>query len=85
MRSTKVPITRELVGRRHMRLIHALLAFPAAGVIGFAGQTLVKSVLPANTVITSPAAPARMRRTPPDDRDRSSEPFNRNRNAANNA
>jgi hypothetical protein len=56
MRSAKSR-TREPIDRRQLRLIHALLAFPAAGIIGFTGHTLVKSVLSESTVIVSPATP----------------------------
>jgi len=40
-----------------MRLVQALLAFPAAGIIGFAGSAIVKSVRSEPAPITSPAAP----------------------------
>jgi hypothetical protein len=44
---------REPIDRRQLRLIHALLAFPVAGVIGFAGNAVVK-----HTVLDSPAVSA---------------------------
>ena len=47
--------TREPLDRRQVRLIHALLAFPAAGIIGFAGHTLVKNVVSDSTTIVAPA------------------------------
>lgn len=54
MRSAKSR-TREPIDRRQLRLIHALLAFPAAGIIGFVGQTLVKNVVSDSTTIVAPA------------------------------
>jgi len=53
MRSAKSR-TREPLDRRQLRLIHALLAFPAAGIIGFAGHTLVKTVVSDSTTIAVP-------------------------------
>ena len=47
--------TREPLDRRQACLIHALLAFPAAGIIGFAGHTLVKNVVSDATTIVAPA------------------------------
>jgi hypothetical protein len=47
--------TREPIDRRQFRLIHALLAFPAAGIIGFAGHTVVKNVVSDSTTIVAPA------------------------------
>ena len=43
--------------RRQIRLVHALLAFPAAGIIGFTGNAIVKSVRSELAPITSPAKP----------------------------
>jgi hypothetical protein len=43
--------------RRQLRLVHALLAFPAAGIIGFTGNAIVKSVRSELAPITSPAKP----------------------------
>ena len=54
MRSAKSQ-AREPIDRRQLRLIHALLAFPAAGIIGFVGQTLVKNVVSDSTTIVAPA------------------------------
>jgi hypothetical protein len=54
MRSAKSR-TREAIDRRQFRLIHALLAFPAAGIIGFAGHTVVKHVGSDSTTIVAPA------------------------------
>jgi hypothetical protein len=49
--------TQEPRHRRQLRLIHALLAFPAAGIIGFTGNAIVKSVRSEVAPITSPAKP----------------------------
>ncbi len=46
---------REPIDRRQVRLIHALLAFPVAGVIGFTGNAMVKSVTAGSPAITTPA------------------------------
>ena len=43
--------------RRQMRLVYALLAFPAAGLVGFTGSAIVKSVRSESAPITSPATP----------------------------
>jgi len=40
-----------------MRLVYALLAFPAAGIVGFTGSAIVKSVRSESAPITTPAAP----------------------------
>ena len=53
MRSVKR--TREPLDRKQFRLIHALLAFPAARIIGFAGHTLVRNVVADSTTIVAPA------------------------------
>ena len=47
--------TREPRDRRQVRLVQALLAFPAAGIIGFAGHAVVKKALSESTTLTSPA------------------------------
>jgi hypothetical protein len=49
--------TREPLDRRQMRLVQALLAFPAAGIIGFTGNTIVKNVRSEPPPIASPATP----------------------------
>ena len=49
--------TQEPRHRRQLRLVHALLAFPAAGIIGFTGNAIVKSVRSELAPITSPAKP----------------------------
>ena len=46
--------SREPIDRRQLRLIHALLAFPVAGVIGFTGNAIVKSVVTDSPAIASP-------------------------------
>ena len=43
--------------RRQMRLVYALLAFPAAGIVGFTGSAMVKSVRSEPAPIISPTAP----------------------------
>ncbi|HEU4937582.1 MAG TPA: hypothetical protein VFT39_14065 [Vicinamibacterales bacterium] len=53
-RSTIHRTSREPIDRRQLRLIHALLAFPVAGVIGFAGNAIVKSVFTESLAIASP-------------------------------
>jgi hypothetical protein len=50
---------REPIDRRQVRLIHALLAFPVAGVIGFTGHAVVTSVLMEPPALTAPASPER--------------------------
>ena len=45
----------EPIDRRQLRLIHALLAFPVAGVIGFTGNAIVKSVVTDSPAIAAPA------------------------------
>jgi hypothetical protein len=47
--------SREPIDRRQVRLIHALLAFPVAGVIGFSGHALVKSIVANSPAIALPA------------------------------
>jgi hypothetical protein len=47
--------SREPIDRRQLRLIHALLAFPVAGVIGFAGNAAVKTVFTESPAIAAPA------------------------------
>lgn len=43
--------------RKQMRLVYALLAFPAAGIVGFTGSAIVNSVRSQSAPITSPATP----------------------------
>jgi hypothetical protein len=47
----------EPMDRRQLRLIHALLAFPVAGVIGLAGHVIVKSVVLDSPAVSAPAPP----------------------------
>jgi len=51
--------SREPIDRRQLRLIHALLAFPVAGVIGFAGNAIVKTAVTESPAIAAPASPER--------------------------
>ena len=51
--------SREPIDRRQVRLIHALLAFPVAGVIGFTGHAIVTKVVTDSPTIAAPAAPER--------------------------
>lgn len=50
-------MTREPLDRRRMRLIQTMLAFPAAGILGFAGSAIVRGVVAEDTSIASPATP----------------------------
>lgn len=52
-------VSREPLDRRRMRLIQTMLAFPAAGIIGFAGSAIVRGVVADDTSIASPATPGR--------------------------
>ena len=49
--------TQEPRHRRQMRLVYALLAFPAAGIVGFTGSAIVNSVRSESAPIVSPATP----------------------------
>jgi hypothetical protein len=75
--------SREPIDPRQVRLIHALLAFPIAGVIGFTGNAVVERVLSESPAIVAPASPERTtdertspgeRSDAPDTNDRASEP-----------
>jgi hypothetical protein len=57
MTRSRKSLTREPVDRRRVRLIQAMLAFPAAGLIGFAGTALVRGVLSDDTSIAAPVTP----------------------------
>ena len=57
MRSRTAHATREPLDRRRMRLIQTMLAFPAAGFIGFAGSAIVRGVVAEDTTVASPATP----------------------------
>ena len=48
------PSTEPIYGRQ-LRLIHSLLAFPIAGVVGFTGTAIGKRVLTDSPAITAPA------------------------------
>ena len=50
-------LRREPIDRRRMRLIQTLLAFPAAGIIGFGGTEVVRGVLSDGTSVASPVTP----------------------------
>ena len=74
--------SREPIDRRQVRLIHALLAFPIAGFIGFTGNAVVESALAEPPTIAAPASPERTtdehtlprEHDAPDRNDRGSEP-----------
>lgn len=70
MRSTTARRRREPFDRRRMRLIQAMLAFPAAGIIGFAGSTIVRGVLSEDTSVASPATPGHTTDETPSPRER---------------
>lgn len=57
MHSKTAHVTREPLDRRRMRLIQTMLAFPAAGIIGFAGSAIVRGVVAEDTSIALPATP----------------------------
>lgn len=57
VRPTIARTTKEPRHRRQMRLVYALLAFPAAGMVGFTGSAIVKSVRSESAPIASPATP----------------------------
>ena len=83
MRAVNTRTTREPLDRRHTRLVHALLAFPAAGIIGFAGHAIVKSALSESPVVTAPAAPGRAIEEPSGSREQeAAEPESIDPNAA---
>jgi len=58
-RAARHRTSREPIDRRQVRLIHALLAFPVAGVIGFTGNAIVKSAIAESPAIAAPASPER--------------------------
>ena len=58
-RSAMYRTSREPIHRRQVRLIHALLAFPVAGVIGFAANAVVTRIVSEPPAMTSPAPPER--------------------------
>ena len=58
VRPANARTTQEPRHRRQMCLVYALLAFPAAGIVGFTGSAIVKSVRSESAPITSPATPS---------------------------
>jgi hypothetical protein len=48
---------REPFDRRRMRLIQTMLAFPAAGIIGFGGSAIVRGMLSEDRSIGGPITP----------------------------
>ena len=56
VRYTKGRMT-EPVDRRRMRLIQTMLAFPAAGILGFGGHVLVRSALAHEATASAPERP----------------------------
>ncbi len=57
MTRSRKSLRRGPIDRRRVRLIQAMLAFPAAGLIGFAGTALVRGVLSEDSSIAAPVAP----------------------------
>ena len=60
MTKARKALSREPIDRRRVRLIRTLLAFPAAGIIGFAGTALVRGVLSDDTSVAAPVTPGRV-------------------------
>ena len=65
MRSRTADATREPIDRRRMRLIQTMLAFPVAGIIGFAGDAIVRGVVADDAAIASPSTPGHTTDEPP--------------------
>jgi hypothetical protein len=80
-RSAVHPTSREPIDRRQVRLIHALLAFPVAGVIGFTGNAIVTKVVTDSPSIAAPAAPERTTDEHTSPRERSDAPDTHDSNA----
>ena len=57
MTRSRESLSREPIDRRRVRLIQAMLAFPAAGLIGFTGTALVRGVLSDDSSVARPVAP----------------------------
>ena len=57
MTRSRKSLTREPIDRRRLHLIQAMLAFPAAGLIGFAGTALVRGVLSDDSSVAAPVTP----------------------------
>ena len=70
VRFTKGRMT-EPVDRRRMRLIQTMLAFPAAGILGFGGHVLVRSALAHEATASAPERPGETTddKKHPDERD----------------
>jgi hypothetical protein len=62
--------TREPFDRRRMRLIQTMLAFPAAGIIGFGGSAIVRGMLSEDTSVASPITPGHTTDETPTPRER---------------
>ena len=56
MTRSRESLRREPIDRRRVRLIQAMLAFPAAGLIGFTGTALVRGVLSDDSSVAAPVA-----------------------------
>jgi hypothetical protein len=80
-RSAVRPTSREPIDRRQVRLIHALLAFPVAGVIGFTGNAIATKVFTDSPSIAAPPAPERITDEHTSPRERSDTPDTQDSNA----
>jgi hypothetical protein len=70
MRSRTGHVSREPLDRRRLRVIQALLAFPVAGIIGFAGSTIVRGLVSEDTSVAAPPTPGHPAdETPPRERE----------------
>ena len=69
-RSRTARATGEPLDRRRTRLILAMLAFPAAGIIGFGGSAIVRGVLTEDASVVSPALPGHTKDEAPAPRER---------------
>lgn len=65
--------TQEPRHRRQMHLIYALLAFPAAGIVGFTGSAIVKSVRSEPAPISAPATPDLLKNNKPSSNEKDDE------------
>ena len=70
MRPRTAHAAREPLDRRRMRLIQTMLAFPAAGIIGFAGSAIVRGVVAEDASVASPATPGHTTDETPTPRER---------------
>ena len=57
MTRSRKSLTREPIDRRRVRLIQAMLAFPAAGLIGFTGTAIVRGVVSDDASVAAPVPP----------------------------